>query len=394
MLIHLLAFGIVVVVTAALEGLCRLLSLRENLSRIQVVRWGKLRAIKLEEGRPGRLMRCGPSSDVLAYADGHMERRVYIYDVDEEGFLRPSRVHEKPDITIIFQGGSTTECTYVDPTVRFPYLAGRLLEQATGQRVNAYNAGVSGSFTLDSINSLLNKLAPMRPDYVVMMEAINDLQTLLFNHNSYYGRARNPVQEVEQRRGRRRPKVLPSLAQFGNALLWKTIPCLSSTLLEMARVLAGRSQEIDEFAGVRHEKRTTDPELIRENFRRNLKLYVEIARSFGIVPIFMTQASRFGDESPQWEAGIRATVEAKIGMPFDAYRRLHRSLNQAIREVGAAEQLLVIDLERRIPAESRFIYDSVHFNNAGSNLAAQIISGEIAARYFIPRKAASQGISR
>lgn len=377
-----LVLGIFIVLWVALEMLCRFLDGREPETRTRVLRWGTLRAIKLEEGRPGRLIHCVPSSESLAYSDGYLERRRYLYEVDDAGFLMPSRVHSDPEVTIIFQGGSTTETTLVDPELRFSYLAGRLLEQATGKRVNSYNAGVSGSFTLDSINSLLNKLVPMRPTFVVMMEAINDLQTLMFNHNSYYGRARNPVQEVEQRRGRRNPAVLPSLMQFGQAVIRRTVPHLSSRFAELMGTLHGRSQEIDEFAAVRHERRSVDPEAIRAHFRRNVTLYIRIARAFGTTPILMTQANRFYDESPEWHAYIKANVEARTSLPFDVYRQLHRSLNDVIREVAVDEHALVIDLERRIPARSEFIHDPVHFNNNGSRLAGRIISEEIAQCFF------------
>ena len=53
----------------------------------------------------------------------------------------PSKVHDHPDLTLAFLGGSTTECIYVDENNRFPYLAGRLIEEQTGLKVNSYNAG-------------------------------------------------------------------------------------------------------------------------------------------------------------------------------------------------------------------------------------------------------------
>jgi lysophospholipase L1-like esterase len=377
-----LVFAIFAAIVIILEIFSRFLDSRETYAGTRVLQWGTLRAIRLEEGRPGRLLHCVPTSESLDHSDGYLERHVYLYQVDGAGFLMPSRVHDDPEVTIIFQGGSTTESTLVDPELRFPFLAGRLLERAIRKRVNAYNAGVSGSFTLDSINSLLNKHVAARPTFVVMMEAINDLQTLVFNHNSYYGRARNPVQEIEQRRGRRTPDVLPSLMQLAHATVRRSVPHFSSRLMALEARLQGRLQEIDEFAVVRGEERHVDPDAILANFRRNVTLYISVARQFGITPILMTQASRFYDDSPAWRLYIKSNVEAKTGLAFDIYRRLHRSINGVTREVGETEDVLVIDLERRIPARSEFIHDPVHFNNNGSQLAAEIISEEIAQHYF------------
>ncbi len=116
--------------------------------------------------------------------------------VDRQGFIMPSKVHDHPDLTIAFLGGSTTECTYVDEDNRFPYLAGRLIEQQTGLKVNSYNAGRSGNNTLHCLNILLNKVVNLKPDIVVLMENINDLAILMYE-KTYWNTnpSRSPIQE-------------------------------------------------------------------------------------------------------------------------------------------------------------------------------------------------------
>ena len=57
-------------------------------------------------------------------------QKPYVLRVDRQGFIMPSKIHDHPDLTIAFLGGSTTECIYVDEDNRFPYLVGRLLERA------------------------------------------------------------------------------------------------------------------------------------------------------------------------------------------------------------------------------------------------------------------------
>ncbi len=53
---------------------------------------------------------------------------------------------------------------------------------------------------------------------------------------------------------------------------------------------------------------------------------------------------------------------------------LYARFNQAIREVGQANGVLVIDLAALIPQDQKYIYDVVHLNTRGSRLAAQLIS--------------------
>jgi lysophospholipase L1-like esterase len=56
---------------------------------------------------------------------------------------------------------------------------------------------------------------------------------------------------------------------------------------------------------------------------------------------------------------------------------IYDRFNQAIVEVGQANQVLVIDLARLIPREAAYMYDVVHLTPAGSRLAAQIISDHL-----------------
>ena len=110
----------------------------------------------------------------------------------------PSRVHADPQLTLVFLGGSTTECYWVDEESRFPALAGKLLGDRIGKRVNSLNAGVSGANTLHMLYVLLSKVIPLRPDVVVLMENVNDVNMMLFT-GSYWSdhRTRSVIEEEE-----------------------------------------------------------------------------------------------------------------------------------------------------------------------------------------------------
>jgi hypothetical protein len=100
----------------------------------------------------------------------------------------------------VFLGGSITECLFVDADHRFPYVAGQILEQETGARINSYNGGMSGSNTLNAIDILINKVIPLKPDVVVFMENINDLSTLLYEGTYWNKRtARSPLETLKKR---------------------------------------------------------------------------------------------------------------------------------------------------------------------------------------------------
>lgn len=373
---------LVAVPIVIIEGLLAYIDYKNLGAHTHVSKWGARRVITLKEASPGRTIKWVPAGEFLEQSDGYLEKREYLYEADEHGFLKPSFVHKEADLSVIFQGGSTTEIVFVDPEQRFPYLVGRLLEQRTGKKINSLNAGVSGAYTLDIINSLNNKLAAYRPTFVVLMEDINDLNKLLYNNSSYYGQVRSTIEQIEGKTFRRNRSMLNSSLAFGDAVLGQIVPHLYSRLLGAGAWMLGLQEQNDEFAAVRNQKHDIDVRAIRENFRRNLSLYVVTARQYGITPVLMTQPSRFYDDSPEWQAYISKKIEAKTHVPFAVYRELHRSLNEVTREVGRGTGVTIIDLERRIPPRSEFIHDVVHFNSNGSRLAAKIITDELMAHYF------------
>ena len=62
---------------------------------------------------------------------------------------------------------------------------------------------------------------------------------------------------------------------------------------------------------------------------------------------------------------------------------LYARFNQAIREVGQANGVLVIDLAALIPQDQQYMYDVVHLNTRGSRLAARLISERL--QPLVPR---------
>jgi hypothetical protein len=182
----LLAIGVAAVVTE------KILAFRAD-NLINPV--GIKRSIKLREFNPLYRDILVPNQDAMRMSDG-LEQKPYVLRVDRQGFIMPSKIHDRPDLTLAFLGGSTTECAYVTEDQRFPYLVGRWLERDTRLKVNSYNAGRSGNNTLHCLNILLNKVVSLKPDIVILMENINDLAILIYE-KTYWNTnpSRSPIQE-------------------------------------------------------------------------------------------------------------------------------------------------------------------------------------------------------
>jgi hypothetical protein len=321
------------------------------------------RYIRLKEYRPGnRLLMAFPRNH-LPYTDNVFTKK-YRVDIDKNGFIVPSQVYPHPDEAIVFLGGSTTECMFVDEDHRFPYVVGRILSQATSKKINSYNGGMSGNNTLNAIDILINKVIPLHPRVVVYMENINDLSTLLYE-GTYWNKhtPRSPLETLQ------RWKLV------GKLLKEIFIPNLNNAYRHLKDTLF-RHQE-DEFAGARGHKLKFDQAKMRHDFAANLQTMVCTCKAWGIVPVLMTQANRITDHPAPIVAAYIGRYGSDTGISYHDFKRLYDAFNDTIREVGRKDHVMVIDLAREVPPDKQHLYDMVHFNDAGSQLAAKLIGAKL-----------------
>ena len=342
---------------------------------------GIKRSIKLREFNPLYRDVLVPDANAMRMSDS-LAQKEYVLRVDRQGFIMPSKIHDRPDLTIAFLGGSTTECTYVDEDKRFPYLAGRLIEQQTGLKVNSYNAGRSGNNTLHCLNILLNKVVNLNPDVVVLMENINDLAILMYE-KTYWNT--NPSRSAIQERLPTFKTVGQDLRQTFYLVRDLTFPNLSRELKKMSPF--GRQVKGDEFHGVRGQKITIDQDLLVREFSLNLQTFINICRARGIIPVLLTQPSRLTASPDPLIQKLMGSLEVSQGITYGEFKAAFDRLNQTIRDVGAKNQVLVIDLAREIPPIKENICDVAHFSDQGSRLvAARIAAGLIPVVKSLPKK--------
>jgi hypothetical protein len=332
---------------------------------------GIQRYIKLREFNPLYRDVLVPNADAMRMSDG-LPQKPYILRVDRQGFIMPAKIHEHPDLTIAFLGGSTTECTYVDENLRFPYLTGRLIEQQTHLKVNSYNAGRSGNNTLHCINVLMNKVVNLKPDVVILMENINDLAILIYE-KSYWNSnpSRSPIIE-------KKPNfktVGKDLEQTFHLVRDLTFPNLSRAVKGLFS--SGRRTSGDEFQAVRGKKITINQDMLVREFTLNLQTFINICRARGITPVLMTQASRLTDHPDPLIKKAMHSLEVGQGITYAEFKGAFDRLNQTIREVGSKNGVLVIDLAQEIPPVKENISDVAHFNDHGSRLVASQIAAHL-----------------
>ncbi len=321
------------------------------------------RYVKLREYRPLTRMNLSFPAEYRPFTDNVFTGK-YQVDIDADGFIRPSRRYPHPDLTLVFLGGSTTECMFMQAENRFPFVVGTLLEKQTGLKVNSYNGGLSGNNSLHAIDLLVNKVIPLRPKVVVFMENINDLSTLVYEQ-TYWSRntVRSPIE------------TLHKVKLVGKLLKEILIPHLNKAYTDLKKSLW--HQQDDEFAQARGKPMHLDREGLTAAFARNLRTFVCICRTQGIVPVLMTQANRIKAHPDPVVAAYLGRFGQDTGLSYAAFKELYDAFNDTIRRVGAEDGVLVIDLAREIPPEKAYLYDLVHFNDTGSRMAAQLIAARL-----------------
>lgn len=305
----------------------------------------------------------------------NLSGKIFRLRTDKDGFIEPSQKYEEPDKTIVFLGGSTTECLYMEEQNRFPYLVGVLLEQKTGLKINSYNSGNSGNDSLHSLNIFLNKVLPLRPNIAVMTHNLNDL-TMLMHYKSYWNN--NPSRSTiitDTAKSALLTNFKIAFTDFSLILKNLLIPHLYSELY-LKKFNIGYPFEFGHVQHVRGKKCTLEKKYILDEFGMNLQTFINICNARKIIPVLMTQQNRIAEVDDESSMKVFKPL-IDMGIDHKAYQEIYNSMNDVIREIGKINNIIVVDLDREIPHSDEYLYDIVHFNDKGSIFASEIIANNL-----------------
>jgi hypothetical protein len=326
------------------------------------------RAIELREFNPLLKEYNSPVQEDEPYDT--VEKKNYLLRIDENGFIMPSKKYSQPDISLVFLGDSVTAELLVDEEKRFPYLTGVALEKDMGIKVNSYNASRTANNTLNSLDILLNKIIPLKPDVAIMMHNNNDVAIMLYE-KTYWNTntTRRLIFDVNEY----------IVSNFFKITRDKFIPNISREL----RLAGGRFRALlkpkntdkrhDEFAKTRNAKVNYNAAEMVEQFDMNLQTFITICKIRKITPVLMTMASRF-TENP--DKAIMDRFKTVV-ISYREYKHLFDLFNDSIRRKAIENNILLIDLAAAVPQKKEYIYDVIHYNNNGSMQASEIIKNKL-----------------
>lgn len=337
-----------------------------------------VRAIRLREHHPGLNKIIYPDEYYLSKTD-NLIAQDYLFRIDNNGFILPHNNYDNPDNKIVFIGGSTTECMYVTENNRFPYLTGQLIEEKTNKRINSYNAGGSGNSSIHSLDILLNKIMPMKPDVVVIMHAMNDYAILAYDYTYWpVGTPRSELITINDYF----PKIPKETFIWHFKGLFKTtypniyqrIHLLKESIIHPQE--QQQTEPWDEWADRRHMIIKRDFEFMQKEFRWALQMLVTACKTYDIIPLLMTQANRLKEKPDEV---ILKSMEPMLnaGITYETFKKEYDRFNEIIREVAKTNEIPLIDLAKLVPQEKEHLYDTFHYNDSGSKFVANIIAKEL-----------------
>ncbi|HUY91228.1 MAG TPA: SGNH/GDSL hydrolase family protein [Pirellulales bacterium] len=321
--------------------------------------------------------------------------------VNRWGFRGDDLEQEKADdvFRIFVFGGSTVYCG----TVPYEQTHCRVLEQRLRQaypqyRIEVQNLGADWHTTEHDTIKLLFFAQDFSPDLVIAFHAINDLARSLspdmLAEGPYWSDYRHYL------------GATASLATHGRKLPWFVAGFAghwcSDLRFDQIRINGPEGKGLNGmrtyFVPKAYPVDVTKWRSLPA-FERNLRDFVAIARSKGMRVLLATQPSLYRDDLTAEE---RQLLLFPLSHHFRGERPSLRSMiegmrlfNDSTRRLTAEIAVDLVDLERRVPKTTEFLYDDVHYTQAGNELignafADKIIESKLVDRVIEQRKKAAE----
>lgn len=283
----------------------------------------------------------------------------------------------KDYMTIIVVGGSTAQCFYLDDHKTWPYLLQEKL-RTSFPRIWVGNGGLSGHSTRGHIVFVNKVITELKPRIVVLLVGVNDLGFSMNEENREHG---NPAERTGLKRFLFDHSRIVQLA-----FLWKSILIDHATVLDRGSNSNFTPHKLDREIELPNDLREILPAL--GEYKNNIQTIIRDLRSLNVTPIFLTQPLLF-DTTKEWQSivGREYSGNDKKGLVSAAtFARMLHIYNETLIQISVADSVAVIDLASKIPHNTEYFYDMMHFNEKGADKVAEIVA-QFIQEYSLDQKA-------
>jgi len=275
--------------------------------------------------------------------------------------FRGDELPETKSKKIICMGGSTTECFYLSDGKDWPALLKNKLF-AKNKNIWLNNAGMDGHSTRGHLELLNSQILKLKPDMIFLMCGLNDIS--LDTNNRFENKKisfwRKLYNQFEI------PATIVNLKRVELAV--------QSGFNHQIVSDFGAMETID-FSDSEIKKSILEEKPFVKGYEKRLTEIIKICKKNKIKLVLITQSILFEntiDVFTDVYFGNKKTGNKNgnwMGKLLDLY-------NNKTLAVGKKRGVYVIDLNQRMPQDSRFFYDGYHFSNNGADMVADIIFDE------------------
>lgn len=302
--------------------------------------------------------------------------QVVVHQRNSLGFRGPEPpANFAQDLTIVTVGGSTTECFDLAEDKTWPHDLGVKLKRDF-TRVWLDNAGLSGNSTFGHYILMQDYLVKLHPKVVLFLVGINDV--------GIRGE-RDFDERIHGVNFRSLERFLASTAVHSE---------LATAAVNLYRFYFPKSTMINN----QNDPQETDlrklppftvsaeaqAAIIKDHqdhylgpYKKRLEKLITICREHNIMPVLLTQPVLYGniiDPTTGVDLGHKFVAKDMNGATAWEVLELY---NDVTRQVGRELGVLVIDLAREMPKDSRYYYDLMHYTNAGADKLADLIAAQL-----------------
>lgn len=297
-----------------------------------------------------------------------------VFALDKNGFRNPEVPVEKPAglFRIAFLGESIVFCGQVTRLEKtWPYLTTALLRPHLG-KVDFVNASVPG-FTASKVQRILEyKVAPLKPDLILLLQGFNDLNTA----------SRTWALRRDSAAGKNRPPSAPK--RLWSRLRTHSVLCdyaaKNATVLKRQWQQRRAEEEAPGKAGAGSAHSETPaplPEEIRAPYAASLDSLLRAAREIAprVVVLPLVTKARKSQDLETRLANASTLLYSNPHLGLNAFLSAVEEYNALAKR--AAEKAGALALAYDFPAEDSLYFDSSHLTEAGCRHLAEILAAEL-----------------
>jgi lysophospholipase L1-like esterase len=266
-------------------------------------------------------------------------------------------------LSIITIGGSTTECYYISDGNDWPgVLEKKLSEKYNNIWIN--NAGLDGQSTFGHSILLNDYVSKLKPKYILYLTGCNEI-------------GREDLSKYDK------DKLQDEYQSVGNFFTKNSE--LVDLVVNIARGLRARKEnlihEVIDFKNQPHVK--VDSTVLNDllsyhktftaEYKKRLTALIQKTKEYNIKPILITQSTVVGKATDEATGTDLATIKLMNSNGGYTYQRILEKYNEVTRAVAKEQNIPLIELGNKMPKNSRYYVDGIHYTNDGAQKVGEII---------------------